>query len=61
MGFEHSKFYAMEKEMFTLVAICDTDAKRRECAKAEYPCAVYADPKKFLADSDMELVVISTF
>ncbi len=60
MGVEHGKFYAMEKDRFKLVAACDTDAKRLERAKAEYSCAVYSDSQKFLADPDMELVVIST-
>ena len=60
MGAEHGKFYAMEKDTFKLVAACDTDPKRRERAKADYQCAVYADSEKFLADPDMELVVIST-
>lgn len=60
MGAEHGKFYSMEKDQFKFVAACDTDAQRLERAKADYHCAVYTDSETFLADPNMELVVIST-
>jgi len=58
MGAAHGKFYAMEQDKFELVATCDTDKKRLKQAKTEYNCATYTDSKAFLADSDMELVVM---
>lgn len=60
MGARHGKFYAMEEDKFELVAACDTDEDRLTQAKADYQCAVYTDHKAFLADPDMELVVIVT-
>jgi predicted dehydrogenase len=60
MGALHGKFYAMEQDKFKLVAACDTDEEKLNSAKTEYQCAVYTDQKAFLADPDMELVVIST-
>lgn len=60
MGTMHGKFYAMEQNKFKLVAACDTDEKRLDQAKAEYQCATYSNHKAFLADPNMELVVIVT-
>lgn len=60
MGARHGKFYAMEQDKFKLVAACDTDEEKIKKAKAEYQCAGYTDQKAFLADPEMELVVIST-
>lgn len=60
MGSQHGKFYAMEQDKFELVAACDTVEKRLNIAKDEYQCAIYSDHKDFLADPNMELVVIVT-
>lgn len=61
MGSRHGQYYAMEKGKLKLVAACDTDAARLEGARAEFQCAVYTDAQAFLADPEMELVVIVTF
>jgi len=60
MGERHGQFYAMEQDKFKLVAACDTNTKRLDTAKAEFQCSVYTDSDAFLADKEMELVVIST-
>lgn len=60
MGSRHGKFFAMEQDKFKLVAACDTNEKSLDSAKAEFQCAVYTDQKAFLADPEMELIVIST-
>jgi predicted dehydrogenase len=61
MGSRHGQYYAMESGKLKLVAACDTDAARLAGARAEFHCAVYTDARAFLADPDMELVVIVTF
>jgi predicted dehydrogenase len=60
MGSVHGKFYAMEKDKFKLAAACDTDERKLENARTEYQCAVYTDSKAFLADQEIDLVVVST-
>lgn len=60
MGAVHGKYFAKEHDRFRFVAACDTDAHKLEAAKAEFQCAVHTDAAAFLADSRMELVVIST-
>lgn len=60
MGSRHGAFFSMENDKFELVAACDTAQNRLDDAKAEYDCATYTDSKAFLADSDIELVVIVT-
>ena len=60
MGRRHGKFYAMEQDKFELVAACDTDEGKLDKAKVEYQCAVYTDSKDFLANPNMELVVVVT-
>jgi predicted dehydrogenase len=60
MGAQHGRFYAMEQDKFELVAACDTVEEKLDKAKAEYQCAIYTDSKAFLADPEMELVVIVT-
>jgi scyllo-inositol 2-dehydrogenase (NADP+) len=60
MGAQHGRFYAMEQDKFKLVAACDIDQARLSDARTKYQCAVYTDPGAFLADPEMELVVIVT-
>ena len=60
MGAVHGKYYSMEQDRVKLVAACDTNEARLENAKTEYQAAVYTDANAFLADPNMELVVIST-
>lgn len=60
VGTLHAKHFTMEQDKFELVAVCDREQSRLDDAKAEYNCSTYTDSKAFLADSEMELVVIST-
>ncbi len=60
MGRQHARFYAMEDDKFQFVAVCDTAENCLEIARSDYNCKTYSDSKDFLADAEMELVVIST-
>ncbi|MDD4773441.1 MAG: Gfo/Idh/MocA family oxidoreductase [Eubacteriales bacterium] len=59
----HGAFFATEaaKERFTLVAVADNIAQRRERATAEYGCDVYDDYKKLLRRDDIDIVVNASF
>lgn len=46
---------------FKVVAVVDALEERRERAKAEYGCDVYADYRSLFTRSDIDLVVNSTF
>jgi predicted dehydrogenase len=60
MGARHARYFAMEQDKFKLLAACDTDESRLNAAKSEYQCAACTDSQTFLANPEMELVVIST-
>lgn len=59
MGAQHGAFYAKVQDKLRFVAVCDTSQARLDAAKAK-GCAAYRDAAAFLANSEMELVVIST-
>eukprot|EP00831_Metopus_contortus_P040298 TRINITY_DN3157_c0_g1_i2.p1 TRINITY_DN3157_c0_g1~~TRINITY_DN3157_c0_g1_i2.p1 ORF type:complete len:345 (-),score=41.66 TRINITY_DN3157_c0_g1_i2:657-1691(-) len=61
MGEKHARFYARENDKFQFTAVCDTDKEKLTAAKKEYPeCRVYTDAADFLAQLDLDLVVICT-
>lgn len=60
MGEQHAQFYNKEKDLFELVAVCDTNEERLERAKSTFGCATYKEGAEFLADPNMELVIICT-
>jgi predicted dehydrogenase len=45
---------------FTLVAVCDLEADRREEARAASGCATYERFEELLADANVELVIVAT-
>ena len=60
IGFVHCKHFSNEAEMYELVAGCDTDQSKVKKLVDEYQCAGYNRPEEFLADPEVELVVIAT-
>ena len=58
----HGKFFRSEaNDKFKVVAVVDALEDRRERAKAEYGCDVYADYHELFKRSDIDLVINSTF
>lgn len=61
-GRGYAVFAKNNPDKFKVVAIIETDAKRREAAKEEFKCAiVYSDYKEFLADKvQADIVAVCT-
>lgn len=58
----HGAFFRSEaNEKYNVVAVVDAIEERRERAKAEYGCDVYADYHELFGREDIDLVVNSTF
>ncbi len=58
----HGKFFRSEANTkYDVVAIVDALPERRERAKEEFGCDVYADYKELLTRDDIDLVVNSSF
>lgn len=59
----HGTYFLTEeaKQLYNVVAIVDMDKARREKAKAEFGCDVYASHREILERDDIDLVVNSTF
>ncbi len=58
----HGKFFlSPENELVEVAAVVDAIDHRREKAKAEFGCDVYADYHDLLGRKDLDLVVNSTF
>ena len=58
----HGAFFRSEANTkFTVAAVVDSIEARRERAKAEYGCDVYADYRELYGRDDIDLVVNSTF
>jgi predicted dehydrogenase len=60
VGVSHSRHFTLNQNMYEMVAACDIDEEKLNNAKSTYQCATYTDPKKFLKDENMELVMITT-
>ncbi|MEK6793928.1 MAG: Gfo/Idh/MocA family oxidoreductase [Spirochaetota bacterium] len=45
---------------FTMAAVCDIDAKRRDEAAQRFSCPAYTDHRKMLAKEKLDLVIIVT-
>lgn len=61
IGKRHSRFFANEQGKYELVAVCDLQREQFGDLVDQFQCAGYEDPDAFLANKDMELVIISTF
>ncbi len=58
----HGKFFkSADNEHFNVVAVVDALVDRRERAKTEYSCDVYADYRELFGRTDIDVVVNSTF
>lgn len=58
----HGAFFCSElNEKYEVIAVVDALEDRRERAKAEYGCDVYADYRELYGRKDIDLVVNSTF
>lgn len=60
IGAAHCRYYSATPDMYELVAVCDLEAKRVDDTVAAYGCTGYRDAATFLADPDMELVIVAT-
>ena len=60
MGFIHCKHFSAQADMYELVAGCDIEPPKLAKLVDEYQCAAYSNPEEFLADPEVELVVIAT-
>jgi len=60
IGFVHCKHFSAANEMYELVAGCDIDPAKVAMFVDEYGCTGYGRPEEFLADPDIELVMICT-
>ena len=58
--YHHSKSLLSLGDRYEIVAVCETDEKRRKEAAENLKCRVYSDFGRFAGDSDMELVSIAT-
>ena len=57
----HGKCLVNMPEKYKIVAVTDALESRRERAKAEYGCNVYADYHDMIANEELDIVVNSTF
>lgn len=59
-GLEHCRHFSQEPSQYQAVAFCDLDAARAEAVAVEFGGRAYSDYASFLANSDLELVIIAT-
>ena len=57
MGTHHARIYK-KNPMLELAAICESNDRRREEAKAEFNCKAYSDYHELLADPEIDAVSI---
>lgn len=60
IGRRHAQFFSRNRAHYELVALCDMDGPRSEAMAKEFGATGYADYAAFLANPEMELVIIST-
>lgn len=60
IGVQHCRFFSADREHYELVALCDLDSVRVEAMQKEFCGKAYSDLAAFLADPDLELVIIAT-
>lgn len=60
IGREHCQRFSQVDGRYELVAVCDVDQQRAEAAAEQYGGRAYTDFPAFLADPQMELVIIAT-
>jgi len=60
MGSYHAREIPSQQRGFVIHSICDTSPGRLAAAKAELGCKTYSRLEEFLADKDLDLVVVAT-
>ena len=60
IGVVHCRFFSADREHYELVALCDLDRARVETMQQEFGGKAYVDFAEFLADPELELVIIAT-
>ena len=60
MGSIHCRHFTDKKGMYDLVAGCDVEQPKLDTLVADYQCAAYNNAEDFLADPNVELVIIAT-
>ncbi len=60
IGTVHCRWSIHNREQYQLVAGCDVDPERANAIAGEYGCRGYTGFEEFLADPEMELVIIAT-
>lgn len=60
IGATHCRFFSRDRNSYELVALCDIDPERVSAMTAEFGGRGYSDFTEFLADPEMELVIIAT-
>ena len=60
MGAVHARCFSALKELYRPVAFCDLDAERAAQTAAEFGGKAYTDAGAFLADPELDLVIVAT-
>jgi predicted dehydrogenase len=60
IGVQHCRYFTANAEQYQPVAFCDLDSVRADGAVKEYGGTAYTDYTAFLANTEMELVIIAT-
>ncbi len=60
IGFQHCRIFSRERDRYELVAHCDVDQARCDALTAEIGGKGYTNFSAFLANPEMELVIIAT-
>lgn len=60
IGVKHCQFFSRDKDHYELTGLCDLDRARVDAMQAEFGGKGYTDFAQFLADPDLELVIIAT-
>ena len=60
IGLQHCRVFSRNPDRYELTAICDIDPTRVDAMAAKFGCKGYGDYAAFLAEPNMELVIIAT-
>jgi len=60
IGTNHCRYFSSDQNKYELVAVCDTDPERIRSVSEQFGGKGYTDCAEFLADPEMELVIIAT-
>jgi predicted dehydrogenase len=59
-GMEHCRYFSENGAHYKVAALCDIDAERARAEVAQFGGKAYSDFADFLADPDLEFVIIAT-